>query len=86
MAGVAKWLRPRIVVPVCGGSSPLVCPIFFYYRLNLAQIRSRCLSIGLTTFRGEDIPIFRNQDTILVMTFNANAVFAALFIFVYAHF
>ena len=28
MAGVAKWLRPRIVVPICGGSSPLVCPIF----------------------------------------------------------
>ena len=27
MAGVAKWLRHRVVVSVFGGSSPLVCPI-----------------------------------------------------------
>lgn len=29
MAGVAKWLRPRIVVPVFAGSSPVVCPSLF---------------------------------------------------------
>lgn len=28
MAGVAKWLRPRIVVPVFVGSSPIIRPIF----------------------------------------------------------
>lgn len=28
MAGVAKWLRPRFVVPVFVGSSPIICPIF----------------------------------------------------------
>jgi hypothetical protein len=27
MAGVAKRLRPRIVVPVRAGSNPVVCPI-----------------------------------------------------------
>ena len=29
MAGVAKWLRRRFVVPVFGGSIPLACPIFY---------------------------------------------------------
>ena len=28
MAGVAKWLRPRIVVPICVGSNPTSRPIF----------------------------------------------------------
>ena len=27
MAGVAKWLRQRIVIPPCGGSSPLARPV-----------------------------------------------------------
>lgn len=29
MAGVAKWLRHRIVVPAYGGSTPLACPIYY---------------------------------------------------------
>ncbi len=28
MAGVAKWLRPRIVVPIYMGSNPIIRPIF----------------------------------------------------------
>ena len=28
MAGVAKRLRPRIVVPICVGSNPITRPIF----------------------------------------------------------
>ena len=28
MAGVVKWLRPRIVVPICMGSNPISRPIF----------------------------------------------------------
>ena len=27
MAGIAKWLRPRIVVPICVGSTPTTRPI-----------------------------------------------------------
>ena len=27
MAGVVKWLRPRIVVPLCVGSNPISRPI-----------------------------------------------------------
>ena len=27
MAGVAKWLRPRIVVPIYMGSNPIIRPI-----------------------------------------------------------
>ena len=27
MAGVVKWLRPRIVVPLCVGSNPTTRPI-----------------------------------------------------------
>ncbi len=27
MAGVVKWLRPRIVVPICMGSNPISRPI-----------------------------------------------------------
>ena len=29
VAGVAKWLRRRIVVPILGGSIPLICPLYF---------------------------------------------------------
>ena len=28
MAGVVKWLRPRIVVPICMGSNPISRPIY----------------------------------------------------------
>ena len=28
MAEVVKWLRPRIVVPICVGSNPIFRPIF----------------------------------------------------------
>ena len=28
MAGVAKWLRPRIVVPIFVGSNPITRPIY----------------------------------------------------------
>ena len=28
MAGIVKWLRPRIVVPLCVGSNPTTRPIF----------------------------------------------------------
>ena len=28
VAGVAKWLRPRVVVPVFVGSNPIIRPIF----------------------------------------------------------
>ena len=28
MADVVKWLRPRIVVPICVGSNPTIRPIF----------------------------------------------------------
>lgn len=38
MAGVAKWLRPRFVVPVFGGSSPLVCPIFYLQFLKFESV------------------------------------------------
>ena len=35
VAGVAKWLRPRIVVPVFVGSSPIIRPIFTLLSLFL---------------------------------------------------
>ena len=28
MAGIVKWSRPRIVVPICMGSNPITRPIF----------------------------------------------------------
>lgn len=28
MADIVKWLRPRIVVPICVGSNPTIRPIF----------------------------------------------------------
>ena len=28
MAGIVKWLRPRIVVPLCVGSNPTTRPIY----------------------------------------------------------
>ena len=34
MAGVAKRLRPRIVVPVFVGSNPIIRPIFVFWQLT----------------------------------------------------
>ena len=53
MAGVVKWLRPRIVVPLCVGSNPTTRPIkktvtfvtvFFIsvMRMRSHQMRSIC--------------------------------------------
>ena len=36
MAGVVKWLRPRIVVPIYVGSNPISRPIFKARTLVLA--------------------------------------------------
>ena len=34
MAPVVKWLRPRIVVPICMGSNPIRRPIIFFDMCN----------------------------------------------------
>ncbi len=34
MVGIVKWLRHRIVAPVCVGSNPTTHPIFKYFDMG----------------------------------------------------
>ena len=40
MAGVAKWLRQRVVVPPFAGSSPVIRPIKIINLQNLEKLKS----------------------------------------------
>lgn len=55
MAGVAKWLRHRFVVPVFGGSSPLVCPIF---AIQHSKDKAREALFFCFDWSGHDLPHF----------------------------
>ena len=68
MAGVVKWLRPRIVVPICMGSNPISRPIlraflygmlYLYKGVNMSRLSERIstdyyveLTLAKNIFRG----------------------------------
>lgn len=80
MAGVVKWLRPRFVVPIFVGSSPIIRPIkknpyilrvLFYYELVWGREPSNakhCSKVRARVSRG--IP--RQNRTFVWTPFNAN--------------
>ena len=43
MAGVAKWLRQRGVVPPFAGSSPVIRPIKVYMFTKLRKIKKKTI-------------------------------------------
>ena len=69
MAGVAKWLRQRVVVPPFAGSSPVTRPTFYIYQGKLRKFCKKNLSIYfMSRYRGPKLRITRRLGALPGLT------------------
>ena len=79
MAGVVKWLRPRIVVPICVGSNPISRPIlraflygmlYLYKEVNMSRLSERIENYNKAySFFTDAVEAYNNDKTVILSHF-----------------